>query len=183
MIIRSCGGVSPAADPTVRAADNVSLIGDVRLEEDVTLWYGAVLRGDVAPIRIGRGSNLQDHVTVHCAYGAPTTVGRDVVVGHGAILHSCTVEDGCLVGMGSILLDGCVIGEGAIVGAGTLVPPGKVIPPRSVVMGVPGRVVRAVSERELLETRENARRYVSLGAEQLRLVREALGSTGSIEIL
>ena len=167
MIIRSCGGVSPAADPTVRAADNVSLIGDVHLEEDVTLWYGAVLRADVAPIRIGRGSNLQDNVTVHCTRDVPTVVGRNTVVGHGAILHGCTVGDGCLIGMGAVLLNGCVVGEGAIIGAGSLVPPGRVIPPRSVVMGVPGRVVREASPEEVRETLESAALYVSLGREQL----------------
>ena len=167
MMIRSCGGVSPAAAPSARAADNVSLIGDIRLEEDVSIWYGAVLRGDAGPIRIGRGSNLQDNVTVHCASGVPTVGGRDVVVGHGAILHSCTVGDGCLIGMGAILLDGCVVGEESIIGAGSLVPPGRVIPPRSVVMGVPGRVVREAAGEEIRETAENAARYAALGQEQL----------------
>ena len=144
--------------------------GGVTLAEDVTVWYSAVLRGDAGAIRIGRGSNLQDHVTVHCGAGVPTVVGENVVVGHGAILHSCKVGDGCLIGMGAILLDGCEIGAGAVVSAGAVVPPGKAVPPRSVVMGIPGKVVREVSEAEARATLENAARYVLLGREQLHPV-------------
>ena len=118
----------------------------------------------MGPIRIGRGSNIQDNCTVHCAVDVPTVVGENVVVGHGAILHSCTVGDGCLIGMGAILLDGCVIGEGSVIAAGALVPPGKSIPPRSLVMGVPGRVVRQVTEEECAANLVNARRYTALGA-------------------
>ena len=164
MLIRTAAGKTPAIAPTARAEESAALIGDVTLGENVTVWYGAVLRGDVGPIRIGRGSNIQDNCTVHCAVDVPTVVGENVVVGHGAILHSCTVGDGCLIGMGSILLDGCVIGEGSVIAAGALVPPGKSIPPRSLVMGVPGRVVRQVTEEEAAATLANAARYVELGA-------------------
>ena len=164
MLIRSFQDFTPQIHPSARLAETAAVIGDVALEENVTIWYGAVLRGDVGPIRIGRGSNIQDNCTVHCAVDVPTVVGENVVVGHGAILHSCTVEDGCLVGMGSILLDGCVIGEGSVIAAGALVPPGKSIPPRSLVMGVPGRVVRQVTEEEAAATLANAARYVELGA-------------------
>lgn len=167
MIIRALGEKTPSFSPTALAADNVTVIGDVALGERVTVWYGAVLRGDVSPIRIGAGSNLQDNCVVHCAAGLPTLVGENVVVGHGAILHSCTVEDGCLIGMGATLLDGCVIGAGSIVGAGTLVPPGKRIPPRSLVMGVPGKVVRQVTDQEAAGTLENAARYAQHGRAQL----------------
>lgn len=167
MIIRAIGEKVPAIHPTVRLAESAVVVGDVTLEEDANVWYGAVLRGDVGPIRIGRGSNLQDNVTAHCAAGIPTVVGKNVVVGHGAILHSCTVGDGCLIGMGAVLLDGCVIGAGSIIGAGAVVPPGKAIPPHSAVMGVPGRVVREVSGEEARATLENAAYYVRLGREQL----------------
>ncbi len=167
MIVRTIGEAAPVIHPSVRLAENAVVTGDVALAEDVTVWYGAVLRGDVGPIRVGRGSNLQDNVTVHCAVGVPTVVGEDVVVGHGAILHSCTVGNVCLIGMGSVLLDGCVIGEGSIVGAGAVVPPGKIIPPRSVVMGVPGKVVREASGEEVRATLDNAAHYVQLGREQL----------------
>lgn len=164
MLIRSFQDFTPQIHPSARLAETAAVIGDVALEENVTIWYGAVLRGDVGPIRIGRGSNIQDNCTVHCTVDVPTVVGENVVVGHGAILHSCTVGDGCLIGMGSILLDGCVIGEGSVIAAGALVPPGKSIPPRSLVMGVPGRVVRQVTEEEAAATLANAARYVELGA-------------------
>ena len=164
MLIRSFQDFTPQIHPSARLAETAAVIGDVALEENVTIWYGVVLRGDVGPIRIGRGSNIQDNCTVHCAVDVPTVVGENVVVGHGAILHSCTVGDGCLIGMGSILLDGCVIGEGSVIAAGALVPPGKSIPPRSLVMGVPGRVVRQVTEEEAAATLANAARYVELGA-------------------
>lgn len=164
MLIRPFQAHTPEIHPTARLAETAAVIGEVILEENVTVWYGAVLRGDVGPIRIGRGSNIQDNCTVHCALDVPTVVGENVVVGHGAILHSCTVGDGCLIGMGAILLDGCVIGTGSIIGAGALVPPGKSIPPRSLVMGVPGRVVRQVTEEEAAATLANAALYVELGA-------------------
>ena len=167
MIIRKGKGRQPEIAPSARGADNAVVAGDVTLGAYVTLWYGAVLRGDETPIRIGEGSNIQDNCVVHGTAGQPVTVGSNVVVGHGAILHSCTVEDGCLIGMGAILLDGCVIGKGSIIGAGALVPPGKIIPPGSMVMGVPGKVVRAVTEEEMASTLANAEHYVQLGREEL----------------
>lgn len=167
MIIRTIGGRTPALSPSSRLADSAAVIGSVTLEEGVTVWYGAVLRGDVGPIHIGAESNIQDNCVVHCAAGVPTRVGRRVVVGHGATLHSCTVEDGCLIGMGATLLDGCVIGAGSVIGANALIPPGKVIPPGSLVMGVPGKVVRQVTDGERQDTLANAAHYMALGVEQL----------------
>ena len=117
MLIRTAAGKTPAIAPTARAAESAALIGDVTLGENVTVWYGAVLRGDVGPIRIGPGSNIQDNCTLHCSAGVPTQVGENVVVGHGAVLHSCVVEDGCLIGMGAVVLDNSVVGAGSIVGA------------------------------------------------------------------
>ena len=99
MIIREAGGVRPTAAASARAAENAVITGDVSLGENVSVWYGAVLRGDSGPIRVGGGSNIQDHCALHCGGGQPLTVGENVVVGHGAILHSCTIADGCLVGM------------------------------------------------------------------------------------
>ena len=163
MIIREAEGCTPRIDPTARGAENIAVTGDVTLGEGVTLWYGCVLRGDAGPIRIGGGSNVQDNCVVHCSAGHPVEVGRGVVVGHGAILHGCTVEDGSLIGMGATVLDGAVVGAGSIVGANALVPPGKVIPPNSLVMGVPGRVVRTLTDAEREETAQNAAHYVALG--------------------
>jgi len=166
-MIRKVGENVPVIHASVRLAEDAVVTGDVTLAADVSVWYGAILRGDVGAIRIGRGSNLQDHVTVHCAIGVPTIVGENVVVGHGAILHSCDVGNGCLIGMGAVLLDGCTVGEGSMIGAGAVVPPGQTIPPRSVVMGVPGKVVREASAAEVRATLENAAHYVLLSREQL----------------
>lgn len=167
MILRTLRGMSPDIAHSARLAENASVIGDVRLEAFVTVWYGAVLRGDAGPIRVGGGSNIQDNCVLHCELGQPLILGQNVVVGHGAILHGCTVEDGCLIGMGATLLDGCVIGEGSIVATGALVPRGKVIPPRSLVMGVPGKVVRPVTDQEAADTIANAQWYVEQGREEL----------------
>ena len=171
-MIQSCRGNTPAIHPTARVAENATLIGDVAVEQDASIWFGAVLRGDDGRIRIGARSNIQDNAVLHCDPDLPMDVGRDVTVGHAAILHSCTVEDGCLVGMGAVLLDGCVVGQGSIVAAGALVPPGKIIPPGSMVMGVPGRVVRPVTEAERLETLAGAEHYVQLGRQALPPARE-----------
>ena len=168
MIIRSCRGKSPKAAATALGADNIALIGDVTLGEHVTVWYGCTLRGDILPISIGDGTDLQDGCTVHVGLKEPTVVGRQVVVGHNALLHGCTVEDGCLIGMGSILLSGCRIGQGSIVAAGALVTEGTVIPPRSLVMGVPGRVVRQVTDQEAAQILIDADNYATVwGPEQL----------------
>lgn len=174
MMIRRYNGISPVFASSARLAENVTVIGNVSLGGFVSVWYGAVLRGDVAPIRIGDGANIQDNCVLHCARGKALTLGKNVTVGHGAILHSCTVEDGCLVGMGATLLDGCVIGEGSVVGAGALVPPGRVIPPHSLVVGVPGRVVRALTGEEAAANLANAEHYVQLGHEMLVCPEEPL---------
>ena len=136
--------------PTMRrvgsayVATTATVVGAVRLGEDVSVWYGAVVRGDDAPLSVGARTNLQDGAVMHADTGVPNDVGCDVTVGHGAILHGVKVGDYALIGMGSTLLDGSVIGEGAIVGAGALVPERMVVPPYSVVVGVPARVVKTV---------------------------------------
>ena len=130
--------------PSAFIAPTAAVMGDVHLGEDSSVWYGAVLRGDMAPIRIGAGTNLQDGVIVHVDEGVPCTVGSRVGVGHRALLHGCTVGDDCLVGMGAILLNHVVVGRGSVVAAGALLPEGFEVPPGSLVMGVPGRVVRPV---------------------------------------
>ena len=167
MIIHSSRGKQPEIHHSARAAETAAAIGEVTLGAFISVWYGAVLRGDEGPIHIGDGSNIQDNCVVHCTAGMPVSVGRNVVVGHGAILHSCTVEDGCLIGMGATLLDGCVIGQGSVVAAGALVSPGKIIPPGSMVMGLPGTVVRTVTEEEQAATLAGAEHYVAIGWEEL----------------
>ncbi len=120
------------------------MLGDVTLGARVSVWYGAVLRGDTAPISVGEASNVQDGSIIHVDSGKPATIGARVGIGHRAVLHGCTVEDDCLIGMGSILLNDVRIGTGSVVAAGAVVPEGMVVPPGSLVVGVPGRVVRPV---------------------------------------
>lgn len=145
------------------AAPSADLIGRVELGVDANVWYGAVLRGDVAPIRIGARTNVQDLCLIHATTDiSQTTVGDDVTIGHGAILHGCQVGNGCLIGMGSIVLDNVELGEFCLVGAGSLLTPGKKFPSGSVIMGSPGRVVRQVTDAERADFLESARHYVEL---------------------
>jgi carbonic anhydrase/acetyltransferase-like protein (isoleucine patch superfamily) len=134
----------PSIHPTAFIASTAAVMGDVTLCEDASVWYGAVLRGDMAPIVIGAQSNIQDGTVVHVDEGQPCHVGQRVGVGHRVILHGCPVEDDCLIAMGAVLLNGVVIGSGSVVAAGAVVPEGMRVPPRSLVMGVPGRIVRPV---------------------------------------
>src|SRR6476660_3955464 len=131
-------------DPTAFVAPSASVMGDVTLGADSSVWYQAVLRGDLAPITIGAESNIQDGAVVHVDSGLPCIVGRRVGVGHRVILHGCVVEDECLIGMGSVLLNGVRVGTGSVVAAGAVIPEGMQVPPHSLVMGVPGRIVRTV---------------------------------------
>jgi carbonic anhydrase/acetyltransferase-like protein (isoleucine patch superfamily) len=148
-MLQRFAGLVPRIHPGAWVHESAVVIGDVELEEGVSVWPTAVLRGDMGPIRIGRDSNLQDGAICHDTTDrSETTIGARVTVGHRAILHGCKVGDDCLVGMGSIVMDNAVVGEGSFVGAGTLIPPGKIIPPRSLVLGSPGRVIRPVTEDE-----------------------------------
>jgi carbonic anhydrase/acetyltransferase-like protein (isoleucine patch superfamily) len=140
---------------TAFIAPTAAVMGDVTLGEDASVWYGTVVRGDMAPIVIGARSNLQDGSVVHVDDGVPCTVGSRVAVGHRVILHGCTIEDDSLIGMGSVLLNGARIGRGSVVAAGAVIPEGMQVPPGSLVMGVPGRIVRAVDaelSRRIAET-------------------------------
>ena len=165
-MIRAYRGRTPAADPTVRIAENATLAGDITLGPRSNIWYGAVLRGDVASIEIGQGTNLQDGVVLHSGVDHPIRVGSNVTVGHRAIVHGCTVEDGCLIGMGAILLNGCVIGAGSLVAAGSLVTQYTVIPPGSLVMGSPAKVTRLLQPEEI-DNLLSAQRYCALAEEEL----------------
>ena len=136
--------------------------GDVTLGRGCSVWYNAVIRGDVSPIHIDEDTNIQDNAVLHTSYQFPLVLGRGVTVGHGAILHGCTVEDNVLIGMGAIVLDGAVIGRDSIVGAGALVTKNTRIPPGSMVLGSPAKVKRALTEEEIAAIRENAREYVAI---------------------
>jgi carbonic anhydrase/acetyltransferase-like protein (isoleucine patch superfamily) len=140
------------------------VLGDVTLGPRASVWYGCVLRGDMDRIVVGEDSNLQDGTVVHVDTGRPALIGARVGVGHRAVIHGCTVEDDCLIGMGSILLNGVRVGTGSVVAAGAVVPEGVVVPPGSLVMGVPGRVVRPVDDALRERIRGTWRHYVEQAA-------------------
>ena len=143
-------------------AENATVIGDVSLGKDTGIWFGAVVRGDNERITIGEGSNIQDNCVVHVSAGHPVNIGDYVSIGHGAIVHGCTIKDRVLVGMGSIILNGAEIGEDTIIGAGAVVPENKIIPPGSVVMGIPGKVVKDLSEDQKAHILKNSKVYIEL---------------------
>lgn len=158
--------LQPRLHPSAFVHPSATLIGDVELGPRVSAWPGVVLRGDQGPIRVGAESNLQDGTIAHCTGGRSSTIlGARVTVGHRVLLHGCVVEDDCLIGMGAILLDNCVIEPWCIIGAGALVPEGRRIPSGSLVLGVPGRVVRPLSEAQREQIRHGHDEYLRLAAE------------------
>lgn len=142
------------------AAENAIVTGDVTLAEDVGIWFGCVIRGDDAPLTIGRRTNIQDLTMVHADTGVPNVIGEEVTVGHRVVLHGAEVGDRCLIGMGAVLLGGSKIGAESIVAAGAVVKEGAVIPPRSLVVGVPGKVVKELGEDVVQMIRRSAQGYV-----------------------
>lgn len=164
-IIIPFDGKTPRIAPTAFVAENATLIGDVEISEHASVWFGAVLRGDVGPIRLGARSNIQDLSCVHATDGLScTTVGEDVTVGHGVILHGCTIGDRALVGMGSVVLDNAELGAGSVLGAGSLMTPRQKVGEGLLVMGRPARVVRAVNEVEARLGIDGATHYVEMTA-------------------
>lgn len=147
-------------DPSAFVAMNATVIGSVSIGKDASLWFGAVVRGDMAEIIIGDESNVQDNAVVHVDFGKPSIIGNGVTVGHGAIIHGAVVKDNVLIGMGSILLNGAVIGENSVIGAGTVVTEGFEVPPNSLVLGVPGKIIRQLKAEEIERIKEAARVYV-----------------------
>ena len=145
-------------------ARGATVVGDVTLGDRASVWFGAVLRGDINRIEIGEGSNVQDNAVVHLADDYPAIVGRYVTIGHGAIVHACTIGDECLIGMGAIVLDGAEIGAQCIIGAQALVTPRTKIPPGSMVLGAPAKVVRALKEEERAGLKYWAEKYVANAA-------------------
>ena len=162
----------PELGEGVWIAPGAAVVGDVRLGRDVSFWYNAVARGDLAPVIVGDRSNIQDGSVMHVADNTPCVVGADVVVGHRVVLHACRVEDACLIGMQATVLDDCVIGEGSIVGAGSLVTQRTVIPPHSLVLGVPAKVVRTIDACMADEHRALAAKYMRTKENYLRQSRE-----------
>jgi carbonic anhydrase/acetyltransferase-like protein (isoleucine patch superfamily) len=149
-------------------AYNCTIIGDVSAGENSSFWFNAVVRGDVAPVVIGKRTNVQDNATVHCDSRVPNIIGDDVVIGHGAIVHGKAVGDGSLIGMGAIVLGQSVIGKGCLIAAGAVVPPELVVPDGMVVMGVPGKIVRPAKPKEVEYMRWLSGHYVELAEKYLR---------------
>ena len=138
------------------------VVGEVTLEKDVSVWYHAAIRGDLAPIEIGEGSNVQEGAVIHVDHDFPVLVGKQVTVGHGAILHGCEIGDCVLIGMGAIILNGAKIGKNSIIGAGALVTQNTVIPENSLVLGSPAKVKRSVTSEEIEASLHNAKEYRDL---------------------
>lgn len=142
-------------------APNATVIGNVEIREDASVWFGTVIRGDNEPIVLGERSNVQENCVLHTDPGYPMTIHTDCTIGHMVMLHGCTIGSGALIGIGSIILNGAVIGEGTLVGANTLIPEGKVIPPRSLVVGSPGKVVRELTDEQVAGVKAASARYVA----------------------
>ena len=159
----------PILGSDVYISDNSIVIGNVSLGNEVNIWFGSVLRGDMNYIKIGDRTNIQDNSVVHItADTSPTNIGSGVTIGHGAIIHGCRIEDDCMIGMGSIIMDDSVIGKGSLVGAGALVPPNMKIPSRSLVLGSPGKVIREVSNEEYNMIIERPEEYIKLAKEYIK---------------
>jgi carbonic anhydrase/acetyltransferase-like protein (isoleucine patch superfamily) len=153
----------PQLGQGVYVAPTATVIGDVTVGEEASIWFNAVVRGDVNWISIGNGTNIQDGSNLHVTHETqPLVIGNRVAVGHGCVLHGCTIEDECLIGIGSIVLDGVRIGRGSIIGAGAVVAEGTEIPPGHLVLGVPGKVVRSVTSRETERMRSIVDRYLEI---------------------
>lgn len=153
--------VSTPANGRFWVADNATVLGNVTLGEDASVWFNVVIRGDNEPIRIGARSNLQDGCVLHSDPGFPLTIGDDCTIGHMVMLHGCTIGAGSLIGIGAIVLNGANIGEGSLIGAGALIAEGKEIPPGSVVFGSPGKIVRQLTDEDKLRMRRGAAHYVA----------------------
>jgi carbonic anhydrase/acetyltransferase-like protein (isoleucine patch superfamily) len=145
-------------------ADTATVIGRVRLLENASVWFGAVLRGDNEWIEVGAGSNVQDGSTCHTDEGFPLTIGTNCTVGHNVVLHGCTIEDGALIGMGSIVMNGARIGRGSIVGAGAVITEGKQFPEYSMIIGAPARVIRTLEPAQVEAMGSGAKSYVANGS-------------------
>lgn len=148
MTLYALDGISPMlpSDDDFWIAPDANLIGDVRIETGVSIWFGVTLRGDTEPLSVGKGSNIQENTVIHADPGFPVVIGEDCTIGHKAMIHGCEIGDGTLVGMGATILNGAKIGRGCLIGAGALVTEGKEIPDGSLVMGMPGKVVRTLDE-------------------------------------
>ncbi|MGA2975868.1 MAG: gamma carbonic anhydrase family protein [Spirochaetia bacterium] len=167
-MVHRIGTKTPRVKEAAFIAWNAEVSGEVVLEKDTSVWFSATVRGDLASITVGEGTNVQDSATLHVETGLPLRVGRRVTVGHNAVLHGCTVGDDCLIGMGAMILSGAVIGRESIVGAGALVTEGKAFPPRSLIIGSPARALHTIDDASIEKIRENGRVYAELARRAAR---------------
>ena len=161
MLIKPYKGIHPKLHPTVFVVETAVIIGDVEIGEYSSIWFNAVVRGDVHYIRIGDRTNIQDLCMLHVTKDThPLILGNDITVGHSVTLHGCTIKDRCLIGMGTTILDGAVVGEDCIIGAGALVTEGVVIPPGTLAIGMPAKPKRDLTEKEIARIRQSAQNYI-----------------------
>lgn len=168
-MIKSFRDKTPAVRASCFVADNATVIGDVTLCEQASVWYGAVVRGDADTIIIGKGSNVQDCAVLHTDKGYQLTLGEKVTIGHSAVVHGADIGDNVVVGMHATLLNGCKIGKNSIIGAGALVREGQIIPENSLVVGMPAKVLREVSPEQIADNTWNADHYIELAQEHKKL--------------
>ncbi len=160
MAIYELDGMAPKLGQGAWVADSAQVMGDVQLGENASVWFGAVLRGDSATIRIGRNSNVQDLSVIHADDGVPTTIGENVTIGHQVMLHGCTIGDDSLIGIQAVVLNNAKIGRNCIVGAGAVVTEGKEFPDNSLIVGAPAKVIRTRDEAAVSQLRQSAEHYV-----------------------
>lgn len=162
MALYEFNGIAPnvPSNGAYWVAENATVLGNVTLAENASIWFNAVLRGDNDPIRVGENSNIQDGSVLHTDIGCPLNIGRDVTVGHMVMLHGCTIGDETLIGIGSTVMNRAVIGKNCIIGAHALIPEGKVIPDNSLVMGAPGKIVKELSPDQVALIKGSAQVYV-----------------------
>jgi len=152
----------PKIDKNAWIAESADVIGDVVVEKGVSIWYGAVIRADLSKVVIKENSNVQDNSIIHVDSDKPTIIEKGVTVGHGAILHACVIGENSLIGMGAIVLSGAKIGRNCIIGAGALIPEGREIPDNSLVLGIPGKVIRKITDEEVEKLKESSKEYLKL---------------------
>ena len=172
MPIYQFGERAPSVHESVFVAPNASVIGSVVLSENVSVWFGATIRGDNDTITVGKGSNVQEGAVLHTDPGLPLAIGENVTIGHQAMLHGCTVGDGSLIGIQAVILNGAVLGRGCLVGAGALVTERKVFPDHSLILGAPAVVVRQLSDHDVAGLLKSAESYIDRRAQFLAKLRE-----------
>lgn len=154
-------GIMPEISPKAFIAPSADIIGDVKIADDASVWFGAVIRGDEAPISIGEGTNVQDNCVLHCDHGSAMVIGKNVTVGHGSIVHGATIGDNVLIGMGAVILDKAKIGDNCIIGAGAVIKERAEVPENSMMVGVPAKLIRTLDEAAV-EDRKKQSYYVPL---------------------